>query len=86
MQIVDGMSINEAIERYYEKHHALREGNLEKLRKLKARCPKIFDPAVDQKVGEIIEYVKLFQQTNRYRKLSREVMLEKLFVIHGIKY
>ncbi len=43
MQSVDEMPVNQAIELYYEKHHALRHGNIIKLIEMKKQYPEIFD-------------------------------------------
>lgn len=43
MQSLDDMPVNDAIALYYEKHHAMRQGDMKKLLELKNKCPDIFD-------------------------------------------
>lgn len=80
---MNDMSINEAIALYYEKHHAMREGDLKKLQELKNKYPELFDKKNDAEIRDMIEYAKAFQKTDRYKELSRELMKEKLSVIHN---
>lgn len=83
MQTLDEMSVNDAITWYYEKHHAMREGDITKLLELKNKCPEIFDKKKDAVIRDMIEYVKEFQKTDRYKELSRQIVREKLSVINN---
>lgn len=85
MQSWDDISVNEAIELYYEKHHALREGDLLKLRELKNKCPDIFDKVKDAQISKMIEYAKQFAKTERYQELRRMKVKEKLSIIESEK-
>lgn len=81
MRILEEMPINDVIELYYEKHHALRQGDLVKLSALKNKCPGIFDKRNDDEIREIIEYAKKFQESPRYRELMRIELKKKLSII-----
>ena len=83
MQTLDEMSINDAIALYYEKHQAMREGNMVKLLALKNKCPDIFDKKRDTEIRGIIDYANEFQKTDRYKELSRQLVREKLSVINN---
>lgn len=79
--VLDDMPINDAIEIYYEKHSALRDGNISKLISLKKKCPDIFDKEKDDQLRDMIQYAQEFQASPRYRELWRQEMREKLSVI-----
>lgn len=81
MQSVDEMPINLAIELYYEKHQALRQGNLERLIELKQQHPSLFIKEKDHEIRDIILYAKEFQKTPRYDELRRLALEEKLAVV-----
>ncbi len=78
---LDEMSFNDAIELYYEKHQAIRQGNMIKLLELKKKCPDIFDEKKDFEMRDMIEYAKAFQASDRYKELCKLEMKEKLTVI-----
>ena len=79
----DNMPMNDLIELYYEKHHALHTGNMEKLIELKKKCPELFDPKKDAEVADIIQYAKEFQASERYKELLQLELREKLTVIEN---
>lgn len=79
--VLDNLPANQVIELYYEKHHALRQGDMEKLLKLKKKCPEIFDKEKDAQIHDMIEYAEEFQKSDRYKELSRLEMKKKLSVI-----
>ena len=81
MKSLDDMPINDAITFYYEKHHALREGNFTKLLELKNQCPEIFDKEKDKQIKDIIDYAKAFQASDRYKELQKLQLKEQLSVI-----
>jgi len=81
MKSLDDMPVNDAISLYYEKHHALRQGDIAKLRELKNQCPDIFDKEKDAQIREMIDYAKAFQDSDRYKELRRLELKEKLSVI-----
>lgn len=83
MQKLDDMSLNMAIELYYKKHHALREGDLEKLIELKNKYPEMFEKKKDDELRSMIEYAKEFQQSPRYKELRRLELKGKLTVIYN---
>lgn len=70
MDTMNGMPLNLAIELYYEKHHALRNANLEKLIEIKKAHPEIFNKQKDDEIRNIIAYAKEFQKTERYQQLK----------------
>lgn len=69
------------IELYYEKNHALREGNINKLIELKSRCPAIFDAVKEREIKQVIAYAKAFGKTAQYRALRRLKVRKSLSVI-----
>ncbi len=85
MNSLDDMPVNDAIALYYEKHHAMRQGDMKKLLELKNKYPEIFDKEKDAQIRDMIDYCKSFQETDRYKELRRMELKEKLFVIHNEK-
>lgn len=81
METIDDMPIDEAITLYYEKHHAIKQGDMMKLLELKSKCPAIFIEENDVKIRDIIDYAKAFQASDRYKELCRLELKEKLTVI-----
>ncbi len=81
MKPLDEMTVNDAIAMYYEKHHAIRQGDMIKLIELKNKCPDIFDKEKDAQLREMIDYAKEFQASDRYKELRRLEIKEKLRVI-----
>lgn len=74
MDTLNGMPLNLAIELYYEKHHALRNANLEKLIAMKKAQPQIFNKQMDEEIRNIIAYAKEFQKTERYQELKNAAL------------
>lgn len=85
MKSLDEMPVNDAIALYYEKHDALRQGDMTKLLDLKNKCPDIFDKEKDEQIRDMIDYCKAFQESDRYKELRRMEMREKLAVIRNEK-
>lgn len=81
MNSIDEMSINDLIALYYEKHHAMRQGDMGKLIELKNKCPELFNKEKDAEIHDIIQYAKNFQASDHYKNLRRLQMKEKLSVI-----
>lgn len=79
--ILDDMPVNDAIELYYLKRHALRQGDMMKLIELKNKCPDLFDKEKEGQIVDIIMYAQKFQETTRYKELRRIIMRESLTVI-----
>lgn len=69
------------IEFYYEKHYAIQQGDMGRLRELKNECPAIFDEKVEKEIRDIIDYAKAFQKSLQYKALRRLEMKELLFVV-----
>lgn len=72
----DDLPVNQAIELYYEKHYALRTGNLTRLIEMKNEHPEIFNKEKDRQIRELILYAKAFEKSERYQQL-RKLMLEE---------
>jgi len=85
MNSLDDMPVNDAIALYYEKHHALRHGDMKRLLELKNKCPEIFNKEKDAQIRDMINYCKEFQETDRYKELRRMELKEKLSVIPNEK-
>jgi hypothetical protein len=83
MQSLDDMPINDAIVLYYEKHHALRHGDMTKLLELKSKCPELFDKVKDAEIRDMIEYAKEFQASERYKELRRLELKGKFSIINN---
>jgi hypothetical protein len=83
MQPLDDMPLHTAIKLYYEKHQAIRQGNLEKLISMKQQYPQIFNKEKDKEIRDLILYAKEFQQTVRYKELRKLVLQEQLTIIHN---
>lgn len=74
MGTLNEMPLNLAIELYFEKHHALRHANLEKLIEMKKAHPEIFDKQKDNEIRNVIAYAKEFQKTARYQELRKAAL------------
>jgi hypothetical protein len=85
MKPLSEIPIQDAIMFYFEKHHALRHGDMEKLRELKNKCPEIFDETNDAEIRSLIAYAKSFQASDRYKQLCRLELKNKLQVITGLE-
>ena len=81
--VLDDMPVNDAIELYYEKHHALRHGDMVKLIELKTKCPEIFDKEKDRQIRDMIQHAKEFRASDRCSELWRQVMRDKLTLINN---
>ena len=81
MKPLDELPANDVIEMYLQKHEALREANMEKLLALKKKCPELFEKEKDEQIRDMIEYIKEFQESDRYKELKRLDLKEKLTII-----
>lgn len=81
MSSLDELPANDAIKIYYEKHDAIRQGNMMKLLELKKICPEIFDKTKDAEIRDMIEYAKEFQASDHYKELKRRDLKSKLTLI-----
>ena len=81
MKPQDDMPMELAIEMYFEKHHALRMGNLTRLIELKQQHPQIFDKAKDKEIRDIIIHAKAFEKSEHYLALRRLEIKESLATI-----
>lgn len=81
MQSIGDMPINQAIELYFEKHHALREGDMMRLIDLKKQCPALFIKENDEEIRDLIMYAKEFELSPRYQKLRRLLLKEQLKIV-----
>lgn len=61
MKSLDEMPVNDAITFYYEKHQAMREGDMTKLLELKNKCPEIFDKKKDAEIHDkLAKFISIF--------------------------
>mgnify|MGYP001222626635 CR=1 FL=1 len=81
MSKFSNIPIEQAIELYYQKHHAIQHGQLETLIALKRTFPEIFDKKFDTEIRDLVLYAKKFEQSARYKELRKSLMLEKLFIV-----
>lgn len=79
--ILDDMPVNDVIALYYEKHDALKQGDMVKLIELKNKCPEIFDKSKDGQIFDMIICAEVFQKSKRYRELQQLIMRDKLTLI-----
>lgn len=82
MRSLNELPLDEAITLYYEKHHAIRHGDIAKLRELKNKCAEIFDEKIDAQIRDIINYAKKFEASGRYKELRRIEVKKMLVVIN----
>lgn len=82
MQSLDEMSANDAIELYYEKHNAIKQGDMMKLLGLKNKYPELFDRQKDAEIRDMIEHIQIFQGSERYKELRKIEMKKTLSVIY----
>ncbi|HTM63290.1 MAG TPA: hypothetical protein VL360_02165 [Gammaproteobacteria bacterium] len=73
--------IEQAIELYYEKLNAMRNGDLTTLINLKKSYPDIFNKEIEKQVLDIIRYAKEFEASPRYKELRRMMLQEQLKII-----
>lgn len=59
----DSLTTHRAIEIYYEKHHALRHGDLVTLISLKKQYPSMFEKEKDAQIRDIILQAKALATT-----------------------
>ena len=81
MKFLDEMPLNDVIELFYEKHAAVRQGDMKKLLELKNKCPEIFDKEKDKQIRDMIDYYKAFQNSDRYKELQRIEMRKKISIV-----
>lgn len=81
MTLLEELPVNLAIELYFEKHHAIRAGDMMKLIALKKAHPEIFDKNKDQEIHDLIKYAKKFEGSERYKELLKLEMKEKLSIL-----
>ena len=75
------MPLNQQIELYYEKHHALRLGDMTTLIELRNKFPEIFDKSHDDQIRNLIEYFKKLKDSAQYKALLRSEAKRKLEII-----
>jgi len=75
------LPLRELITLYYEKHYAIRYGDIEKIREIKNKCPEIFEKQQDNQIRSIIEHAKIFQTTDQYKKMKRLSLKASLKIV-----
>lgn len=75
------LPLTQAIELFFEKHIALREGNLEKLIQLRQDYPLIFDKIKDKEIRDLILYAKKFEASPQYKALKKLVVKDSLKLV-----
>ena len=80
---LDNMSMQDVIRLYYEKHHAIRQGDMLKLIEMKKSVPALFVKEQDDKIRRVILSIKCFQQSERYQQLKKIYMKKKFSVLRG---
>ena len=81
MDNFDDLPITTQIELYYEKHHAIRYGDMMTLVRMKKNYPKLFEKKNDNQIRKWIEYFKKLGQSEYYKDWLREKMKNNLFII-----
>jgi hypothetical protein len=83
MKSLDEMSANDAIALYYEKHSAIKQGDMMKMLDLKNKCPELFDKKKDSEIRDMIEHMQIFQASKRYKELRQLEVRKTLSVINN---
>ena len=81
MSDIDDLPVNQAIELYYAKHHALRHADMMTLIAMKKQHPDIFTKEKDEQICNMIQYAKQFEKSARYAELHKMMMKEMLTII-----
>lgn len=81
MKRLDDIPLELAIELYFTKHIALREGDMPKLIALRQEHPEIFNKEKDKEIRDIILYAKKFEDSPQYKILRRLLLKDSLQVI-----
>lgn len=77
----DDLPLNEVLQLYYEKHHAIRQGNLIRLLEMRKSVPELFLKEQDDRIRQLIAYAKRFQRTVRYKELLQEALRKKFSIV-----
>jgi hypothetical protein len=83
MKSLDEMAANDAIALYYEKHSAIKQGDMMKMLELKNKCPELFDKKKDAEIRDMIEHMQIFQASKRYKELRQLEVRKTLSVINN---
>lgn len=78
---LDEMPISQAVKLYYEKHKALKEGDMIKLLEIKKSCPELFEDTKEAELCDTIFAVEVFRASPRYKELRKQDLKEQLSVI-----
>ncbi|MFZ2314921.1 MAG: hypothetical protein WAW86_04580 [Gammaproteobacteria bacterium] len=81
MNLLDEMSLNDAITLYYEKLNALKKGDIQHLILLRRKYPDLFNKEKEAQILDVIQYAKDFQTTQRYKELKRQDIRKRLSII-----
>lgn len=81
MKKMADMPLEQAIELYFKKHVALREGDLTQLITMRQSYPEIFNKEKDKEIRDIILYVKKFEESPQYKVLRRLLLKDSLQII-----
>ncbi|MHB1221119.1 MAG: hypothetical protein ACYC0J_03915 [Gammaproteobacteria bacterium] len=81
MNLLDKMSLNDAITLYYEKLNALKKGDIQHLILLRRKYPDLFNKEKEAQILDVIQYAKDFQTTQRYKELKRQDIRKRLSII-----
>lgn len=81
MNKLDDLPLELAVELYFAKHIALREGDMSKLISLRQEHPEIFNKEKDKEIRDIILYAKQFEASPQYKALRRLLLKDSLHII-----
>lgn len=81
MNLLDEMSLNDAITLYYEKLNAIKTGDIQHLILLKRKYPGLFNKENEAQILDVIQYAKNFQATQHYKELKRQEIRKRLSII-----
>lgn len=80
-----GLSIEDAITYYFEKHDAVKRGDFELVKNLKQQYPQLFNEQVIQEIENFIRYLTMLQLNpdfqKRYKEFLRDKAREKFTVV-----
>lgn len=83
MTALDDMPFDTVIDLFNQKHDAIKKGNLNYLIKLKQSYPELFIKEKDDQIRSMVQYMKEFQASARYKELEREELKSRLSIIKG---
>lgn len=83
MTSIDDLPVNEAIALYYEKHNAVKEGDLNKLIALRKKIPELFIKEKDDEIGIMLICIEIIKGSSHYKELCKREAKSKFRIIES---